>query len=294
MMKSKANGAMLCAALCSSLLSPARADAPAIIPVQGFLSDADGVPIDGDHRVIFFLYDAATNGEILHTDAFNNLEVQAGQFIVYLGSQDGHELDLTLFRDHIDLWLEVVVDNETITPRTRLGAVPYAAACGDATTVSGQTIPEDIVNGNYVTADTGTVGDLTVTGTLNPGTLAVQEFHVDPTSDVAISSSNVMADFPDLAVTFTVAQTTPVMVSYMISMNPSSASHLVTRLEIDGISVGNTITGDTAYWSNGSTYVGTVAAGEHTVKVRYRTPVGATWTLSDWTSRRLDVLVLGR
>ncbi len=275
----------------------ARADAPAIVPVQGFLTDEDGAPVDGKHRVILFLYDAATDGDVLHTDQFNNLEIVAGQFTVYLGSQDDAALDMSIFQEHADTWLEVVIDNQTISPRTRLGSVPYAAACGDAVTVGGQTVPADVFAGNYVKADQGTVEDLTVTGTLDPGTLRVQEFHMAPDAPFMLSSVNTIADVPDLTVTFTVAQTTPIMVSYVLSgaNGEPMGTHLVTQLVIDGASVGNTITGNTGYWGNTGSYVGTVAAGSHTVKVRYRTP--ATTAISnpaDYMSRRLDVLVLGR
>ena len=116
------------------------ADAPPLIAVQGYLTDTDGVPIDGKHRVIFFLYDAETDGAVLHTDSFNNLQVDTGRFFVYLGSQDDQELDLGLFRDNPGVWLEVVVDNETISPRTRLASVGYAGfaqSCGDAATLEG-------------------------------------------------------------------------------------------------------------------------------------------------------------
>ena len=109
------------AVIAIAIAAPAavHAEAPPLIAVQGYLTNPDGVPIDGDHRVIFFLYDAETDGAVLHTDSFNNLGIQRGSFIVYLGSQEGQELDLGLFRDNDEMWLEVVVDNEANSPRTR-------------------------------------------------------------------------------------------------------------------------------------------------------------------------------
>ncbi|MCP4658444.1 MAG: hypothetical protein GY856_23770, partial [bacterium] len=54
------------------------------------------------------------------------------------------------------------------------------------------------------------------------------------------------------------------------------------------------ITGNTGYWSPSAVWIGTLAAGSHTVKVQYRTPQGGTSTPSDdWQARVLKVLVFG-
>ena len=58
--------------------APAAADIPAIIPLQGYLLDSTGKPVDGDHRLTFFLYDAATDGEVLIKDNNNSVEVGDG------------------------------------------------------------------------------------------------------------------------------------------------------------------------------------------------------------------------
>lgn len=114
---------------------------PGLIPLQGALADAAGEPIDGSHRLTFVLFDAAVDGNALYTDDRASVDVNNGHFIVYLGDQQDAPLDLSLFRDERDLWLEVVIDGtEIVTPRTPMGSVPYAGYaqyCGDAESLGG-------------------------------------------------------------------------------------------------------------------------------------------------------------
>jgi hypothetical protein len=263
----------LCAAAGFGIPSLASADAPPLIPLQGFLTDPEGTPIDRSVRLDLRLLTAPSAGEALFSETHANVTVADGYFTIYLG--DEASLDLSRFRDHQEVWLEMLIDgSEIITPRTRLGSVPFAGFatfCGDAATVGGKTAAE-------ISADAK----------------RVQEFHVNPREAVTLSSANVLGDFPGLSVRFTVAETTPIMVSYLISTyTGATPSHLVTVLQIDGLDVGSTISGDTKYWGNTSSYMGTVRAGTHTVRVRYRTPAVSSWSSDDWTSRRLDVVVFG-
>lgn len=106
----------------------ARADAPPLIPVQGYLTDSAGEAVDGLHRLTFLLYDAMTDGELLFTDDLSSVDIEQGHFITYLGAREDNELDLALFAGQSEVWLEIVIDGaETISPRTRLASVAYAA-----------------------------------------------------------------------------------------------------------------------------------------------------------------------
>lgn len=149
--------------LASAALS-ARADSLTVVPVQGYLTASDDTPVDGDHRLTFTLFDAEMDGTLLATDDFKSVKVTNGAFVVYLGGRPGHEIDPALFREHTALWIEIVVDGtEIIQPRTQIGSVPfagYASACGDASTLEGQTastlrdwsslqsVPADIADGD--------------------------------------------------------------------------------------------------------------------------------------------------
>ena len=120
----------------SALLSFSRvqADVPPLIPVQGYLTDAAGQPIDGKHRLTFWLYDAESGGRSLFSEDYGDLDVDEGVFVVYLGNQSN--VDLSAFEAASGVWLEVAVDgDEIISPRTLLATTPFAAfaqACGDA------------------------------------------------------------------------------------------------------------------------------------------------------------------
>ena len=59
------------------------AEVPDTIPIQGRLTDADGIPIDGDHTLHFTLYDAMDNE--LYSES-QIVSVDEGDFTAYLGS----------------------------------------------------------------------------------------------------------------------------------------------------------------------------------------------------------------
>ncbi|MDF1564309.1 MAG: hypothetical protein P1V51_14765, partial [Deltaproteobacteria bacterium] len=113
------------ALLLSSLLTlPALADAPAFVPVQGYLSAADGTPTEGETTLVLSLYDDPSTATPLFTETQQVL-VEGGHFTVYLGQVD--TLDLALFRDQGSLFLGVAVDGEAeLTPRLPVGTTPYA------------------------------------------------------------------------------------------------------------------------------------------------------------------------
>lgn len=116
----------------------AAADAPAWIPVQAYLTDADGNPLSGQHEIDLSVYDSASGGNALFSEAHTTM-VDNGLVTLYLG--DNQPLDLGLFRDNQELFLGVEVDSDgEMSPRFTLGAVPYAGFAqhaGDAQTLQG-------------------------------------------------------------------------------------------------------------------------------------------------------------
>ncbi|HKQ68061.1 MAG TPA: hypothetical protein VJT73_01915 [Polyangiaceae bacterium] len=126
------------------LAGSAWAAIPTMVPVQGHLRDASGTPVEGAHDLSFALFTASTGGVALYTERREGLMVTKGDFIVYLGElapdvSDGgmvpagdagaaSSLTPGFFRDHNDLWLEVIIDGtDVIQPRFRVGTVPYAS-----------------------------------------------------------------------------------------------------------------------------------------------------------------------
>jgi len=115
---------------------------------------------------------------------------------------------------------------------------------------------------------------------------------------VSLSSIDVWQDFPDLSITFSLDTTTTVMADYSIS-GPLNNSYLITKLIIDSIDpnetgVAHSIQGNGTYGTNSGQYVTELGPGNHTIKVKYRTPAFITYSSgTDWQNRSLQVLVFG-
>jgi hypothetical protein len=117
----------------------ALAESPALLPIQGHLSDAEGIPIDGARDITVTVFADEVGGAPLHTESFAAEPIDRGDFVVYLGGA-GDPIDLALFRDESALWVEITVASEVIEPRLRLATAPYAgfaSHCGDAATLDG-------------------------------------------------------------------------------------------------------------------------------------------------------------
>ncbi|MBI5500288.1 MAG: tail fiber domain-containing protein [Deltaproteobacteria bacterium] len=124
-------------AACLLVAAPAAAEAPAYLPVQGFLADAEGLPVDGDMTIRFALYTADLGGVELWNET-QVVPVDQGFFTVYLG--DVTVLDLAGFRDHDGLWLGVRVGADPEMARFQIATTGYAAFAqyaGDAATLGG-------------------------------------------------------------------------------------------------------------------------------------------------------------
>ena len=100
----------------------AHADIPRYINYQGKLTDAEDNPVTGDVSVTLRIYDAATGGTALWTEA-QTVTVTRGIFSILLGSTTA--LDDLAF--DVPYWysVEVEADGE-MTPRQRLTTVAYA------------------------------------------------------------------------------------------------------------------------------------------------------------------------
>ena len=144
----------------------AHAQAPAVLPVQGFLTDASGTPIDGATDVTFALYAAETGGTPVFSE-MQSVMVEGGYFSAYIG--DVGTLELSTFRDRGTVFIGVRVGADAeLTPRLLLGSVPYAAYAEFAGAVpfAGVTgVPAGLADGDDVgpsyTAGTG----IAITGT---------------------------------------------------------------------------------------------------------------------------------
>ena len=99
---------------------------PTRVPVQGHLTDQNGVPIDNVAKnVTIRLYDASIGGNLLHEEA-RTVSPTQGYFAVYLGA-GAQTLDSSVFLLNPDVYVEFAVESTILAPRLLLGTSPYAA-----------------------------------------------------------------------------------------------------------------------------------------------------------------------
>jgi hypothetical protein len=126
---------------------------PMTINYQGRLADPDGTPIDNTDPglgMTFSLYTQETGGSPVWSESHTGVEVSGGLFSVRLGSVEPLTTDLLTG----DLWLGIKVGNdEEMSPREKLDAVPYAMQAGMAHTVPDGSIGADQIADDAVTLD---------------------------------------------------------------------------------------------------------------------------------------------
>jgi hypothetical protein len=138
-------------------------------------------------------------------------------------------------------------------------------------------------------------GNALFKGALKAKSMRVTRYAANVTKTVALSNKNTWGDFPELTVTFNLAQEAEVLAFYGITMN-GAGQHLCTKLVVDNAEKRETrsITGNTEYWSPSGCWMGTLGAGSHTIKVQYRTPANPTINPDgDWHKGALMVTVYG-
>jgi hypothetical protein len=143
--------ALFVALVVASVPSAVWAQAPVYVPVQGFLTDTDGVPVDGDTTMTFSLYVGDLDDTPVYTEEQVVL-VEDGFFTVFLGQVEA--LDLALFKDTAPMYLGVAVGDEVeMAPRLALGSVPYAGFAqhaGDAATLGGMSADDFRASGDGI------------------------------------------------------------------------------------------------------------------------------------------------
>lgn len=123
--------------------SAAQAAAPAIIPFQARLSDANGNPVDGPVTLRFRLYSTGTPTtptDVLFEET-KTVTVRQGTLTTQLGETSTLDLAPFATRDTLFVGVRVGTDTADLQPLFRLATAPWAAhanTCGNAATVGGQ------------------------------------------------------------------------------------------------------------------------------------------------------------
>jgi hypothetical protein len=108
--------------------APAKPLAPSqtVLSYQGTLTDPGGTPVNETVTMEFALYDAATLGNLKWGPETQGVVVSEGLFHVLLGSAT--PIDQAILTGN--LYLEIKVGGETLTPRELLASVVYALEAG--------------------------------------------------------------------------------------------------------------------------------------------------------------------
>lgn len=147
------------------LLAPALtlAQAPQVLSYQGRLLKSDGTPEVGPVSVKFSLYHSATGGSAVWSET-QSVGLTDGFFAAYLGDASS----LAGVMDGSEMWLEMSVGGEAMTPRQRLASAPYALTCSAAQNLKGGSVDATSIavkgttvidgSGKWVGPATGLVG----------------------------------------------------------------------------------------------------------------------------------------
>jgi hypothetical protein len=122
---------LLAAAL---LAGTAHATTPGQINYQGLLLDSQGHPVTGNVDLVFTIFDAPTGGVALWTETHPGVAALDGVYDVVLGTTTPITPAIVAGGA---LYLQIRVGTETLSPRQRLVAVPYALRAAEADSVGG-------------------------------------------------------------------------------------------------------------------------------------------------------------
>ncbi len=158
----------------SMVAKQARA-VPEKVNFTGRLTDSAGGLINGTVSSLQFkLYDDLTSGTLIWEETHSNVTAANGLVYVELGSSTA--LTDEVF-DGEELFLEVTVNGEAMSPRLAVLSAPYAIRAGMASDVDGDIHPTKIYigdtliideNGNWVGGGTGPMGPTGATGPTGP------------------------------------------------------------------------------------------------------------------------------
>jgi len=112
---------------------PARAaTAPTVLNYQGKIIE-NGAVVTTTKPMAFLLFDASEDGNLKYTaagtlTATSTITVSStqGVFSVNIGGTGTNSLDPSIFQNNTNIYLEVWVNGERLTPRRQLLTVPYS------------------------------------------------------------------------------------------------------------------------------------------------------------------------
>ncbi len=121
---------LLSLAVLLGIVQVTPAATPSAINYQGRLTNAAGVPQQGDRAMGVKIYDATTGGTLLYSETVGNVAVDAnGVYGFQFGSGTPGSFANVLAAS-AEQWLELMVDGVAQVPRQKILAVPFALLAG--------------------------------------------------------------------------------------------------------------------------------------------------------------------
>lgn len=221
---------------------------PGVFSYQGFISDNQGVPLNGSYDVVFRLYNMPSGGTVLWEESrigANQLPIREGQINVMLGNLV--PISNTVW-DNPELYLGIQFSGDSeMAPRTLLSAVPYAQQA--YVSQSALTVPNGSIKSENLILDSGT---------------KCLETH----KIVNLTGSGYeYVPIEELSLEFTLNQPSTVLVSTSgLAVARTSASESGVILNIDEDFVIGSISQNNNWWFNvGGTKLIDLEAGDHTL-----------------------------
>lgn len=122
-----------------------------VMPYQGRLAAAGGLPLTGSYAMTFALYDVASAGVPLWSETWsgpNSVTVRDGLFSVALGSLLA--IPQSAIANRANVWLGITVGSDgEMNPRVQLGSVPFA--------VQALTVPDGSITAAKLASDVSLV-----------------------------------------------------------------------------------------------------------------------------------------
>lgn len=168
---------------------------PSTINYQGVLTDAHGNPSEGSNEIIVQLYSSDTPSGVetsLYSQSFAAVQSDSnGIYSIQIGDSNG-TLQVIL-ESYEDLWLELTINSNTLSPRHKVNAVPYALHAesanrlinAESSNISGSLYVES----NLDVSGNATVGNVAVSGLDVSGATTLGSVSASGTADFGSASS---------------------------------------------------------------------------------------------------------
>ncbi|NUN16567.1 MAG: collagen-like protein, partial [Myxococcales bacterium] len=109
---------------------------PTAVSFVGELKAINGVPFGGTVDTTVAIFPAAADGTPVWSEDLGTVVVDGGRFEVVLGTVDPVVFETALSASD-DLWIEFTLNGETLEPRQKILAVPFALLAGDSERLGG-------------------------------------------------------------------------------------------------------------------------------------------------------------